>query len=139
MLGISLTDAIGRLVGAPVATVRPTETLREAAHTLVSEGLGLLVVVDHRGVVGVISERDILVAVADDADLDVERVRDHTTTELVSVEESVSVIDAAHAMGDADIRHLAVARRGTVVGVVSVRDIVNVLVEQSSTEPTTTG
>jgi hypothetical protein len=45
MLGIRLTDPIGRLVGDPVATIRSTDTLRDAARGLAAEGLGLLVVV----------------------------------------------------------------------------------------------
>jgi CBS domain-containing protein len=134
MLGIRLTDPIGRLVGDPVATIRPTDTLRDAARALASEGLGLLVVVDHRGVVGVISERDLVLAVSDEADLDVERVRDYASTDLVSVEEDASVVDAAATMAAAEVRHLAVARHGVVVGVVSVRDIVNVLIEESEVE-----
>jgi CBS domain-containing protein len=132
MLGIRLRDPIGRLVGDPVATIRPTDTLRDAARALATEGLGLLVVVDHRGVVGVLSERDIVTAVADDADLDVERVRDFATTDLVTVEEDASVVDAAAAMASAEVRHLAVARHGVVTGVVSVRDVVNVLLEDAA-------
>jgi CBS domain-containing protein len=129
MLGIRLTDPIGRLVGDPVATIRSTDTLRDAARALATEGLGLLVVVDHRGVMGVLSERDLVRAMADDADLDLERVRDHATTDLVSVEEDASVVEAAAAMAGAEVRHLAVARRGVITGVVSVRDVVNVLLE----------
>lgn len=134
MLGIRLTDPIGRLVGDPVATIRPTDTLRDAARALASEGLGLLVVVDHRGVVGVISERDLVLAVSDEADLDIERVRDYASTDLVSVDEDASVVDAAATMAAAEVRHLAVSRHGVVIGVVSVRDVVNVLIEESEVE-----
>jgi CBS domain-containing protein len=134
MLGIRLSDPIGRLVGDPVATIRPTDTLRDAARALASEGLGLLVVVDHRGVVGVISERDIVSAVSDEADLDVERVRDYASTELVTLEEDASVVQAAATMAAAEVRHLAIARHGVVTGVVSVRDVVNVLIEESEVE-----
>jgi signal-transduction protein with cAMP-binding, CBS, and nucleotidyltransferase domain len=131
MLGIRLTDPIGRLVGDPVATIRSTDTLRDAARALAAEGLGLLVVVDHRGVMGVLSERDVVAAIADDVDLDTERVRDHASTEVVSVEEDATVFDAAAAMATAEVRHLAFARHGVVTGVVSVRDVVNVLLEST--------
>jgi hypothetical protein len=40
MLGVSLSDPIGTLVGDPVATITPTATLREAAHALAADGSG---------------------------------------------------------------------------------------------------
>lgn len=127
---LRLTDPVGNLVGNPVATVRPTETLREAANLLAADHVGLLVVVDARGVYGVLSERDLVTAIADDADLTEERVRDFATTDLVQIEEGASILDAAAMMARAEIRHLAVARKGVVTGVVSVRDVLDVLLEQ---------
>ncbi len=130
MLGIRLSDPIGRLVGDPVATIRPTATLREAADALAADAVGLLVVVDARGVTGVFSERDIVTAIVDDVDLDDGRVRDYATSDVVQVEQSASVLDAAAVMSEAQVRHLAVADRGVVTGVVSIRDVVTVLVEE---------
>jgi|AntRauTorckE6833_2_1112554.scaffolds.fasta_scaffold40358_2 signal-transduction protein with cAMP-binding, CBS, and nucleotidyltransferase domain len=130
MLGIRLSDPIGQLVGDPVATIRPTATLREAADALAADAVGLLVVVDARGVTGVFSERDIVTAIVDDVDLDDGRVRDYATSDVVQVERSVSVLDAAAVMSEAQVRHLAVADRGVVTGVVSIRDVVTVLVEE---------
>lgn len=129
MLGIRLTDPVGSLIGDPVATIGPTRTLLEAAEAMASDGVGLLVVVDARGVLGVISERDLVSAVADGADLSEERVRDRLSDDLVSVDEGATIADAAATMASAAIRHLAVSRGGEVVGVVSIRDIVNVLLE----------
>jgi len=129
MLGIRLTDPVRGLVGDPVATIGPTATLRAAAEAMASDSVGLLVVVDTRGVLGVISERDIVTAVADGADLDEERVRDRIVDDIVTIDEGASVADAAATMAAAEIRHLAVSRRGDIYGVVSVRDIVNVLLE----------
>lgn len=124
---VHLDDPIGGLVGDPVATIRPTATLLDAADALAAEGVGLLVVVDGGGVRGVLSERDVITAISERTDLDEARVRDHASTELVQVEEDVTVLDTAAAMADAEVRHLAVARRGVVTGVVSVRDIIRVL------------
>lgn len=131
MLGIRLTDEVGSLVDGPVATTQPSATLREAARSLAADRVGLLVVVDHRGVLGVISERDIVAAAADDHDLDEERVHDHASEDLLMVEETATVLDAAETMAQAEIRHLAIARHGEVTGVVSVRDLMAVLLEAS--------
>jgi CBS domain-containing protein len=130
MLGIRLNDPVGRLIGSPVATISPTATLREAADALAADQVGLLVVVSPRGVHGVLSERDLVVAITDDVDLELARVRDHASAEIIGVEEDATVVDAAAAMAAGEVRHLAVTRQGAVTGVISIRDVVNVLLEQ---------
>ena len=129
MLGIRLSDPVRTLVGDPVATIGPTATLRAAAETMATDAVGLLVVVDTRGVLGVLSERDIVNAVAEGADLDDERVRDRLADDVVTIDEDASISDAAATMASAEIRHLGVTRGGDIYGVVSVRDVVNVLLE----------
>jgi len=129
MSGAGRRDPIGTLVAVAVATVGPTATLREAADAMVADGLGLLVVTDPTGPSGVLSERDIVTAISEDLDLSEERVRDHASRELVTVDEGASIEDAARAMADAQIRHLAVTRDGAVFGVVSVRDVVRALLD----------
>ncbi len=124
----TLSDPIGLLSGAPVATVRPTQTLRDAVESLAAENIGILVVADASGVRGVISERDIVMAIAEDTDLSLARVVDYMTADLVQVSENVTVADAAQTMAASQIRHLAVTRNDTVTGVVSVREILKVLV-----------
>jgi CBS domain-containing protein len=127
MDGIGRRDPVGGLVSPAVATIVPTATLKEAADAMAADGLGLLVVVDAKGPTGVLSERDLVVAIAEELDLTVERVRDHCADEIVTVDEGASVEDAARAMAEAQIRHLAVSRDGSVYGVVSVRDVLGVL------------
>lgn len=127
MSDIRPSDPVTRLLNGPVATIRPSATLREAAEALAADAVGLLVVVDHRGLVGVLSERDIVAGVADYAELDVERVSERVSDNVVSIEERSTVLEAAAAMADAEIRHLAVTRNGEVTGVVSIRDVVAVL------------
>lgn len=127
MSGSRAADPVGTLMAPVVATVLPTATLREAAESMIADGLGLLVVVDTGGPTGVLSERDIVAAVTDDLDLTEERVRDHCASEIVSITDGATVADAALAMADAQIRHLAVTRDGAIVGVVSVRDVLRSL------------
>jgi CBS domain-containing protein len=132
MLGIRPSDPIGTMVSTPVATVRPTATLREAARLLAADRVGLLVVIDHHGVRGVLSERDLVTAIADGEDVEVERVADYLVDDLVTVDEKVSVEEAARTMSEAELRHLTVAREGEVIGVVSIRDVVAALLEESA-------
>jgi len=129
MSGSGASGSIGALVAPTVATIVPTATLQQAAEAMIADGLGLLVVTDVNGPTGVLSERDIVAAAAEGLDLELERVRDHGSNEIVSVDDQSTVADAARAMADAQIRHLAVTNGGVVVGVVSVRDVLRSLVD----------
>ena len=123
MTPIRQTDPVGTLLSPAVATIEPTATLREAVEAMAADRLGLLVVAGTNGMTGVLSERDVIAALADGGDLDEERVRDHATDRVVTVDAELSVAEAARSMVDAEIRHLAVTRDGDVAGVVSVRDL----------------
>lgn len=70
-----------------------------------------------------------MAAISDELDVEVERVRDHGSGEMIGVDADASVADAARAMADAQIRHLVVLRDGDVVGVVSIRDVLRALVD----------
>jgi CBS domain-containing protein len=131
MAGILRTDPISKLTSMAVASIAPTGTLQAAAEAMASEELGLLVVTTGKddGSVSVLSERDIIAAIAEGLDLSTERVVDHCRSEVVAVEETVSVSDAARAMAEAQIRHLAVSRDGYVIGIVSIRDVIVVLAD----------
>lgn len=120
-------STVASLLRGPIATVRPTSTLREAAEALTADDVGLLVVADAGGLRGVLSERDLVRAAASGHDLDLERVRDHASADVVMIPETSPVGEAARIMLDADIRHLVVSRGSHPVGVLSVRDLLPVL------------
>jgi CBS domain-containing protein len=130
MLGIRPSDPVGSLLVGPVAMISPTATLREAAEALAADQLGLLVVVGPAGPRAVLSERDIVAALAGGDDVDVERVRDHASVDLLVVEEDTSIVDATTTILSAEIRHLLVARHGVIRGVVSIRDLAAALLEE---------
>jgi CBS domain-containing protein len=123
-MAATLRSDLSEVLHAPARTIRSTATLRELATELAEDLIGLLVVEGRGGdLVGVVSERDLTVAVANDEDLDSTRVVDIMTTEVVTVPVATTIGDAAAKMAEADVRHLVVLDHGTVVGVVSSRDV----------------
>ncbi|HYJ77402.1 MAG TPA: CBS domain-containing protein, partial [Actinomycetes bacterium] len=67
-----------------VLSVGPDHTLRAASRSMASRKVGAAVVHDPDGEgVGILTERDVLASVGAGEDPDVERVRDHVTTDLV--------------------------------------------------------
>lgn len=106
-------------------TDTPSDTLRSAAERMWAQQTGSLLVMDGGRLIGIITERDLLRAVARGADLDT-RVRDVMTTELVTTWPDSPLREAAREMAHRWIRHLPVLDGGKVVGVVSMRDVTGV-------------
>jgi CBS domain-containing protein len=110
------------LVTRPVVYVHVNDTLKQVAQTLTDEGIGAALVRGPHGVIGLVSERDIVRAVADGVSLARTQVDDVMTTDLVTASPNDELADAVHRMLDAEIRHLPVVEDGVASGMFSVRD-----------------
>jgi len=113
-------------MSATVVTLSPAETLREAARLMLERRVGAALVVDEMlPGPGILTERDIMRAVATGADLDTATVQDTMTFEARTSGADWDLEKAGAAMIDGHFRHLiVVADHGGIVGIVSMRDIV---------------
>lgn len=110
-----------------VLTIGPTHTLREAAKRMSQRKVGAAVVLDgDQDQPGILTERDILDAIARGQDVDAEKVHEHLTSDIVVASPDWPLQQAAAAMISGGFRHLVVCRGRDVVGMLSVRDIVRV-------------
>jgi CBS domain-containing protein len=116
-------------------TISKSESLNAAARLLVDEDIGALVVYEPHGLEGVISERDLIRALADGCDLEVTEVCDYMTGAAVVSEEDAVIGDAVGKMNQMGIRHVVVTSEGDVSGMISMRDVVSLLGEDWSPEP----
>ena len=108
-----------------VLTVGPSHTLREVAKLMAQRRVGAAVVMDPDSPgPGIITERDILVALGAGEDPDSEQVADHLTRDVVFAAPDWSLEEAAAAMVRGGFRHLIVLEGGETVGILSVRDVV---------------
>jgi CBS domain-containing protein len=104
------------------------DSLRAAAARMWRQQTGSLVVTDEDGrMAGIITERDVLRAVALGADPDKSSVDDVMTAEVFTVPPDTEVQDAARLMAARWIRHLPVVDGEELLGVVSMRDMTGVL------------
>lgn len=108
-----------------------TATLRDAAGRMWKQQTGSLVVLDNSELIGIITERDIMKAVARGDDLDATPISAVMTRTVITVTPEDSVEEAAHHMATRWIRHLPVVTDGALVGMVSQRDLCGLLVRQS--------
>ena len=116
-----------------VLTIGPGHTLREAAETMWERRVGAAVVVDPEAPgPGVITERDILRAVAEGRDPDAEPVSNYLTATLTFAAPDWSLEQAAEAMVRGGFRHLVVVDGSDLVGILSMRDIVRVWIGEGA-------
>ena len=127
--------------GSDVATIGPDQTLLSAAAELGKRRIGALVVVVPDGsVVGIVSERDIVAAIAKGgaAMLD-QTVSEVMSSDVITCTPSDTMEQLMSAMTEQRIRHLPVVSDGALVGIVSIGDVVKRRVAEIQDEATALG
>jgi CBS domain-containing protein len=124
---------LGSLVGGTATVIGPEATIDDAAEALIHDGVGSLAVVEGRRLVGIITERDIVRAVAEGADPEVEPVADWMSDAPDTFSPDVEVEEAAAWLLEMGYRHMPVMDGGELLGIVSIRDILWAII--SGSEP----
>ncbi|HEX5984339.1 MAG TPA: CBS domain-containing protein [Solirubrobacterales bacterium] len=115
-------------------TVGPSHTLREAAQKMVEKGTGAALVMDaEMPTPSIVTERDLLISVAQGQNPDLERVCDHMSEGVLTAAPDWSLESAAAEMSRRNVRHLVVFDRGEAVGILSIRDIVRCWTQDGAT------
>lgn len=123
---------VQELIGGQAVSVEPTATLRDAVKQMTGSEVGALVVQKDGQIVGIITERDILGACAEDVDLAAVPVADWMTDDPDSLGPEMTVAAAADWMLAAGYRHLPVVDGPELMGMVSIKDILWGLTEPTS-------
>ena len=115
-----------RAKGDLVATIPPTATVRDLLGLLAEQRIGAAVVTSDDAIVGIVSERDVVRRLADDAGGLLDRqVAEIMTVDVVTCSKETSVEDLARTMTERRIRHVPVVDAdGALVGIVSIGDVV---------------
>jgi CBS domain-containing protein len=106
-----------------VATIAPEANLWEVAEALVEADVGALAIGEGDDVRGVVSERDLVRALAAHRDPSATRAIDVGHTRLVWCDATSTVAEVAEEMMECYVRHVLVEDEGRVVGIVSARDL----------------
>lgn len=123
-------------LGQQLTTCRPEDTIYVGAAILMARGIGALPVCDENdSLVGIISERDIVHAFAHSGcGLQGMRVSQVMSTDVVSCEPNDSLEKARTLLRRHRIRHLPVVERGMVLGILSIRDLLDASLEETGLE-----
>jgi CBS domain-containing protein len=118
--------AILTLKGRDCVTIAPDATLKDAAQSMAKHKIGSLVITGaERRVVGILSERDIVAALAAQGESALTRqVGSVMTREVVTCGEDETIPNLMQRMTAGRFRHVPVVERGALVGIVSIGDVV---------------
>ena len=117
-------------------TAQADETLDEAADRMNWHLVGALPVFEGQRLVGIITERDLIAAIAEGADASITPVSDYMTPAPEVLGPDSELSDAAHVMLELGIRHLPILQRGRLVGVLSMRDLLDADAREPDGQPT---
>jgi len=112
--------------GREVITTQPHRTLLEVIELLASKGIGAVVVSDTaRSVLGIISERDVVRAIGAHGSAALSQpVSRHMTSKVTTITQDTLIHSVMEMMTHGRFRHLPVVERGSLVGLVSIGDVV---------------
>lgn len=123
---VNSTTTVRDIMSEGVQTISARDTLRKAAKAMEQFGCGALPVLDNGTLLGIVTDRDMVVfGVAADLNVEETTVRDIMTTNVVTCNSTATLEEAADIMSDQDVRRLVVLdEKDHVTGVLSIIDMI---------------
>jgi CBS domain-containing protein len=122
---------VGEIMSRSLLTVEPSTDLSEAVRQMDARKVGAVLVLSAGRLTGILTERDVLRAVAAGS-VDGASVGDWMTRDPETVDPSERAGQAGVLMIHGGFRHLPVVDGGDPVGIVSIRDLVRVVIADES-------
>ena len=123
---MSFRASVKSIMRSPPITALPTESVLSIAKKMVSNDIGVVVILVNESIAGIITERDLVERVIKlQKDPAKTRAQDIMTTAVKSIEIDQLVADALRIIRYDRIRRLVVTRKGKLVGIVSERRLLD--------------
>ncbi len=133
------TRTVADIMSRPVVTADPAETVAVVAARMEEHHVGSVVVVENGRAVGILTERDLVrLAASAGAEASTVKVTEWMTPDPYTVEPHIEVIDAWSTLAEKGYRHIPVVLDGTVIGIVTMRDLVRIAQIQPMVHPSQT-
>ena len=116
-----------------IHSVSPQSTVRQALELMADKNIGALLVLEEKQLVGMFSERDYARKVVLKGKSSVDTlVRDIMTIEVICIKVSQTFTECMQTMTDHHIRHLPVMNEQSVIGLISIGDVVKEVLEEQT-------
>ncbi|PWC87230.1 inosine-5-monophosphate dehydrogenase [Azospirillum sp. TSH100] len=128
--------AVLKRKGSRIVSAAPDDSVAAVTRLLTEHRIGAVLVMGDDGQpVGILSERDVVRAVARDGAAALDRpASDLMTRELITAAPDDTVADMMAVMTERRIRHVPIVESGRVVGVISIGDVVKARIDDAELE-----
>lgn len=121
-------ESIEEIVQTDVVTAEPDTPVATVVAKMAEEEVGSVVVVDEDSPVGIITDRNVALALEETPDVSERRAEELMEGDLVTTTLEASIFDVIHTLGDAGVRRLPIVDdEGRLAGIVSLDDVLLVL------------
>ena len=121
-----LDSAIEECMSKFLASVTSDSLVQEGSKIMTDQDLRSVLVKENDKYVGILTETDLLFEVLiERKDPKTTKVSDIMTRPLITLEQDKTLMEAIELMRDKNIKHLVVTRKGKIVGMLSVRDLIS--------------
>ena len=116
---------VEEIMSDEVHTISPEMTVKQAAEAMSNKKIGSLIVIDDTKLRGIITERDIMIKVVSAGkDAGKMKIKDVMTRDVIYIEPTSDVDEAAQKMVDNKIKKLPVVSDNRLIGIITAMDIV---------------
>lgn len=115
---------VRQVMNKNVIIAKPDITVREASEVMSRFHVGSVVIVDDGKITGILTERNILIAVAQGKDPETTTAADIMTKSVVTTDPDKDIRDAIDLMIKHKIKKLPVIQEGKLVGIITASDII---------------
>ena len=130
MTHANVAPSVAEIAQQDVVALDGTASIEDAARTMAKQRIGSVAVRERGELVGLVTERDLLLAVLVGGADATRPLREAMRPEVPRVRADASELACAALMRDHATRHLLVEDRGQVVGVVSMRDVIDAMLHE---------
>ncbi|MGB6042716.1 MAG: CBS domain-containing protein [Pirellulales bacterium] len=122
---------LGELFRSDVVTVEPSVTIRDAVQKMKESNVGTVVVTEDRKAIGIMTDRDVALALATESVRPMTPVSEIMTRDILSIWEDQGVFSATQYFIDHGVRRLPIKNRDNeLVGIVSADDLLVLLAKE---------
>jgi CBS domain-containing protein len=126
-------ESIESQMTTPVISIYSEATAQEAAQLMKEKRIGSLLIKGYEGYVGIVSERDLVYKVVGEGlDPNTVPLSSIMTESILSIEKTASSSEASILMMEYKINHLAITENEDIVGILSIKDLINTKENQSA-------
>ena len=125
---------VADIMSSPVTTIDGEVSVRDSSQTMIDKQIGSIIVTEHDQPRGIVTERDLVErVVAPCRDPNQTKIKEIMSTPLITISKEMGILDAMRKMRKKDISRLVVMDDGTLIGLISEKDVVRAVTISSIT------